>query len=230
MSTLSASGNAGIAGRDPVVATTGHDTVLVIDLGAQYANVIARRVRERHIYSEIVPHDISAAELTARAPSGHILSGGPASVYADNALRVDPGLFTAGIPVLGICYGHQLLAQALGGEVTRTGRGEYGRTALRADPDSVLLAGQPAAQTVWMSHGDAVTRAPDGFRVIAHVDQTEAILAFRREEETREARGERLLRAGHIPAGDDLPVLSRNMAKNTAENRIIEHIIVAERV
>jgi len=154
------------------VVTSAHDTVLVIDLGAQYANVIARRVRERHVYSEIVPHDISAAEVVTRAPAGIILSGGPMSVYADNALRIDPDLLTAGIPVLGICYGHQLLAQELGGVVTRTGRGEYGRTTLRADPDSALLRGQPADQTVWMSHGDAVTRAPDGFRVIAATDDT----------------------------------------------------------
>jgi GMP synthase (glutamine-hydrolysing) len=154
------------------VVTTAHDTVLVIDLGAQYANVIARRVRERHVYSEIVPHDISAAEVVSRAPAGIILSGGPMSVYADNALRIDPDLLTCGIPVLGICYGHQLLALDLGGEVTRTGRGEYGRTTLHADTDSVLLRGQPADQTVWMSHGDAVTRAPEGFRVIASTADT----------------------------------------------------------
>jgi len=154
------------------VVTSAHDTVLVIDLGAQYANVIARRVRERHVYSEIVPHDVGAADLVSRAPAGIILSGGPMSVYADNALQIDPDLLTSGIPVLGICYGHQLLAQALGGEVTRTGRGEYGRTTLRADTDSVLLRGQPADQTVWMSHGDAVTRAPEGFRVIASTDDT----------------------------------------------------------
>jgi GMP synthase (glutamine-hydrolysing) len=149
------------------VVTAATDPVLVIDLGAQYANVIARRVRERHVYSEIVPHDISAGDVRARRPAGIILSGGPASVYADDAVRIDPGILGAGIPVLGICYGHQLLAQELGGEVTRTDRGEYGRTALTAEPDSVLLDGQPAEQSVWMSHRDAVTRAPDGFRVIA---------------------------------------------------------------
>jgi GMP synthase (glutamine-hydrolysing) len=149
------------------VVTAATDPVLVIDLGAQYANVIARRVRERHVYSEIVPHDISAGVGRARPPAGIILSGGPASVYADDAVRIDPGILGAGIPVLGICYGHQLLAQELGGEVTRTDRGEYGRTALTAEPDSVLLDGQPAEQSVWMSHRDAVTRAPDGFRVIA---------------------------------------------------------------
>jgi GMP synthase (glutamine-hydrolysing) len=154
------------------VVTAATDTVLVIDLGAQYANVIARRVRERHVYSEIVPHDIGAGDVRARRPAGIILSGGPASVYADDAVRVDPAILDAGIPVLGICYGHQLLAQELGGEVTRTGRGEYGRTTLTARSDSVLLRGQPTDQTVWMSHRDAVTRAPDGFRVIASTDDT----------------------------------------------------------
>jgi len=154
------------------VTTPGNDTVLVVDLGAQYANVIARRVREHHVYSEIVPHDITAADLAARRPAGVILSGGPKSVYAEQALRIDPKILTSGVPVLGICYGHQLLADELGGEVTRTGRGEYGRTVLDAQPDSTLLGGQPAEQTVWMSHGDAVTRAPDGFRVIASTADT----------------------------------------------------------
>jgi GMP synthase (glutamine-hydrolysing) len=154
------------------VTTPGNDTVLVVDLGAQYANVIARRVREHHVYSEIVPHDITAADLVARKPAGVILSGGPKSVYADQAVRIDPKIFSAGVPILGICYGHQLLADELGGEVTRTGRGEYGRTTLDVRPDSTLLRGQPAEQTVWMSHGDAVTRAPDGFRVIAATTDT----------------------------------------------------------
>jgi GMP synthase (glutamine-hydrolysing) len=157
---------------ETTVTTPGNDTVLVVDLGAQYANVIARRVREHHVYSEIVPHDITAADLLARQPAGVILSGGPKSVYADQALRIDPKILTAGVPILGICYGHQLLADELGGEVTRTGRGEYGRTALDVRPDSTLLRGQPADQTVWMSHGDAVTRAPAGFRVIAATADT----------------------------------------------------------
>jgi GMP synthase (glutamine-hydrolysing) len=119
-----------------------------------------------------VPHDITAADLIARQPAGVILSGGPKSVYADQAIRIDPKIFTAGVPILGICYGHQLLADELGGQVTRTGRGEYGRTALQVHPDSTLLRGQPADQTVWMSHGDAVTRAPDGFRVVAATADT----------------------------------------------------------
>ena len=147
--------------------------VLVVDLGAQYAQLIARRVREAHVYSEIVPHDIGADELRARRPAGIILSGGPASVYAPDGPEVDPGLYDLGIPVLGICYGHQLMAQALGGEVAATGQREYGGTVLHVRPGSHLLQDFPASDTVWMSHGDAVTRAPDGFAVSASTDQIE---------------------------------------------------------
>jgi GMP synthase (glutamine-hydrolysing) len=142
------------------------DTVLVLDFGAQYAQVIARRVRECHVYSEIVPHDLPAAEIAARHPAGIILSGGPKSVHQPGAPTVDPGIFALGVPVLGICYGQQLMAQALGGEVARTGASEFGRTAFTGDAGSVLLQGQPEEQTVWMSHNDTVVRAPEGFRVV----------------------------------------------------------------
>jgi GMP synthase (glutamine-hydrolysing) len=147
--------------------------VLVVDLGAQYAQLIARRVREAHVYSEIVAHGVTADEVRARRPAGLILSGGPASVYADGAPQVDPGLFELGVPVLGICYGHQLMARALGGEVAATGQREYGATSLSLDEHGggVLLQDMPATETVWMSHGDAVTRAPDGFRVTARTGQ-----------------------------------------------------------
>jgi GMP synthase (glutamine-hydrolysing) len=147
--------------------------VLVVDLGAQYAQLIARRVREAHVYSEIVAHDASADEMRARRPAGLVLSGGPASVYADGAPQVDPGVFELGVPVLGICYGHQLMARSLGGEVAATGQREYGATALSLDEHGggVLLQDLPATETVWMSHGDAVTRAPDGFRVTAQTGQ-----------------------------------------------------------
>jgi GMP synthase (glutamine-hydrolysing) len=148
------------------------DTVLVVDFGAQYAQVIARRVRECHVYSEIVSCDTPIAEIMARRPVGVILSGGPKSVYAEYAPRVDPGLFAAGVPVLGICYGQQLMAQELGGEVGRTGRSEFGKTAFTGVVDSLLLAGQPESQTVWMSHNDAVVRAPEGFRVIGSTEVT----------------------------------------------------------
>ena len=144
--------------------------VLVVDLGAQYAQLIARRVRECHVYSEIVPHDLSTAELRALRPAGIILSGGPASVYEAGAPSVDPEVFALGVPVLGICYGHQLMAQALGGEVAATGQREYGGTTLRVDAPGVLLRDLAPEEQVWMSHGDAVVRAPEGFRVGAHTD------------------------------------------------------------
>ncbi|MGZ8582625.1 MAG: glutamine-hydrolyzing GMP synthase [Actinomycetota bacterium] len=147
--------------------------VLVVDLGAQYAQLIARRVREAHVYSEIVPHDATPDEIRALRPAGLILSGGPASVYAEGAPQVDPGLFELGVPVLGICYGPQLMARALGGEVDATGQREYGATSLALDEggSGMLLQDLPPTDTVWMSHGDAVTRAPEGFRVTATTDQ-----------------------------------------------------------
>jgi GMP synthase (glutamine-hydrolysing) len=145
--------------------------VLVVDLGAQYAQLIARRVREAHVYSEIVPHDLGAAAVAARRPAGIILSGGPASVYEAGAPQIDPGIFELGVPVLGICYGHQLMARSLGGEVAPTGQREYGGTALRTTGPSLVLHDLPATDTVWMSHGDAVTRTPDGFRVTASTEQ-----------------------------------------------------------
>jgi GMP synthase (glutamine-hydrolysing) len=142
--------------------------VLVVDFGAQYAQLIARRVREAQVYSEIVPHTMPVAEMIARRPAAVILSGGPASVYAPGAPQVDPALFTAGVPVFGICYGFQAMASALGGAVNRTGQGEYGGTALSARPDgSVLFTGLPEALDVWMSHGDSVTAAPVGAAVTA---------------------------------------------------------------
>jgi GMP synthase (glutamine-hydrolysing) len=150
------------------------DTVLVVDYGAQYAQLIARRVRECKVYSEIVPHDVGAAEIRRRRPKGLILSGGPASVYAPGAPALDPALLALGIPVLGICYGQQAMAQALGGEVARTGVREYGRTVLRVTAPSVLFRDLPLEQTVWMSHSDAVTRVPEGFRVVARTDASPA--------------------------------------------------------
>jgi GMP synthase (glutamine-hydrolysing) len=146
--------------------------VLVVDLGAQYAQLIARRIRECRVYSEIVPHDLPAAELKGRRPAGIVLSGGPASVYELGAPSVDDEVFRLGVPVLGICYGHQLMSRALGGEVAATGQREYGRTTLSVDEPGVLLQDVPAEDTVWMSHGDAVSRPPAGFRVTAHTAST----------------------------------------------------------
>ena len=146
-----------------------HDTVLVVDFGAQYAQLIARRVREESVYSEIVSHRITAAEVAARAPKAIILSGGPKSVHVEGAPALDPAVYGLGIPILGICYGCQLVAQQLGGTVARGGRGEYGRAVLSrtADASSILDASLPASHDVWMSHFDFVSEVPAGFRVTA---------------------------------------------------------------
>ena len=141
----------------------GEGPVLVVDFGAQYAQLIARRVREAHVYSEIVPHSATASELMARHPSGIILSGGPKSVNETPAPTIDPAIYDTGVPILGICYGAQLLTRQLGGEVSRTGRGEYGRTPLTLTGRSPLFVDWPEDAEVWMSHGDAITRVPDGF-------------------------------------------------------------------
>jgi GMP synthase (glutamine-hydrolysing) len=141
------------------------DTVLVVDFGAQYAQLIARRVREAHVYSEIVPHTITAAELRARDPKAVILSGGPASVHVAGAPSLDRAVYDTGVPIFGICYGAQLIAQQLGGVVANTGRGEYGRTRLRVGETglgSALFHDLPAEQDVWMSHFDQIRDLPPG--------------------------------------------------------------------
>jgi GMP synthase (glutamine-hydrolysing) len=152
----------------------------VVDLGGQYAQLIARRVRECRVYSELVGHGVPAETLRARRPHALVLSGGPASVYTENAPRVDPEIFELGVPVLGICYGMQLMAQELGGRVDRTGVSEFGRTALRAD-ESALFEGLPKEQAVWMSHRDSVVAAPEGARVVAGSSST-PIAAFENAE------------------------------------------------
>src|SRR5690606_4956442 len=141
--------------------------VLVVDFGAQYAQLIARRVREAGVYSEIVPHTLPVERILAKDPAAIILSGGPASVYAEDAPGVDAELFAAGVPVLGICYGFQAMASALGGTVARTGDREYGATVVELCAAGTLLEGTPEHQQVWMSHGDAVQEAPEGFDVLA---------------------------------------------------------------
>ncbi len=142
-------------------------TVLVVDFGAQYAQLIARRVRELNVYSEIVPHRITAAEVAAKEPSAIILSGGPKSVHVEGAPALDPAIYDLGVPILGICYGHQLIAQQLGGTVGRGQRGEYGRARATVNTECSLLAGTPADQEVWMSHFDSVTVVPEGFTATA---------------------------------------------------------------
>ncbi|MFJ6214420.1 glutamine-hydrolyzing GMP synthase [Streptomyces sp. NPDC092296] len=155
----------------PVQTEQTTDTVLVVDFGAQYAQLIARRVREARVYSEIVPHSMPVAEMLAKNPKAIILSGGPASVYADGAPAVQRELFEAGVPVFGICYGFQAMALALGGTVAHTGLREYGRTPMRVGrPGSTLFEGVPGDPSVWMSHGDSVSEAPDGFTVTAATD------------------------------------------------------------
>jgi GMP synthase (glutamine-hydrolysing) len=142
--------------------------VLVVDFGAQYAQLIARRVREANVYSEVVPHTMPVAQILARNPAAVVLSGGPSSVYAKGAPALDVALLTSGVPVFGMCYGFQAMVQALGGTVAHTGLGEYGSTqATVFDLSSTLFNGQVAEQLVWMSHGDAVTAAPVGMKVTA---------------------------------------------------------------
>jgi GMP synthase (glutamine-hydrolysing) len=158
------------------------DTVLVVDFGAQYAQLIARRVREAHVYSEIVPSTMPVEEMLAKNPRAIILSGGPSSVYEDGAPSLDSSLFTAGVPVFGMCYGFQLMALALGGTVDNSGAREYGGTPLAvSQTGSTLFDGTPAEQSVWMSHGDACSAAPAGFTVTASTDVV-PVAAFEDDE------------------------------------------------
>ncbi|MFJ2116559.1 MULTISPECIES: glutamine-hydrolyzing GMP synthase [unclassified Streptomyces] len=166
----------------PAAPPAAPDVVLVVDFGAQYAQLIARRVREARVYSEIVPSTMPVAEMLAKNPRAIILSGGPSSVYAENAPTVDRTLFEAGIPVFGMCYGFQLMATVLGGTVDNTGAREYGRTQLRVSrTGSTLFEGTPAEQAVWMSHGDACSAAPAGFTVTASTDVV-PVAAFENDE------------------------------------------------
>lgn len=156
--------------------------VLVVDFGAQYAQLIARRVRDAKVFSEVVPHTAPAAELLARRPAAIILSGGPSSVYEPGAPALDADLLTAGVPVFGMCYGFQAMVQALGGTVARTGLREYGATAATIlDTTTTLFHGQPAEQSVWMSHGDSVSAAPAGMKVSASTAGA-AVAAFEDDE------------------------------------------------
>jgi GMP synthase (glutamine-hydrolysing) len=175
--------------------------VLVLDLGGQYAQLIARRVRECRVYSELVGHRVTADQVRARNPHALILSGGPASVYAEGAPRVDPGLFELGIPTLGICYGAQLMALELGGAVERTNVSEFGKTSLKA-VESQLFAGLPDEQTVWMSHRDTVTAPPTGAEVVA-VSPSTPVAAF--EQRERALYGVQFHpEVVHTPAGTEL--------------------------
>ena len=157
--------------------TKSQELVLVVDFGAQYAQLIARRVRQAQVYSEIVPSSMSIENMLAKKPVAIILSGGPSSVYEAGAPTLDSKIFEAGIPIFGICYGFQVMASALGGVVTQTGKSEFGRTEISLGSESKLLAGLPKSFKVWMSHGDSVTSAPTGFTSTANTKDT-PIVAF----------------------------------------------------
>jgi len=194
----------------------GHQRVLVVDFGAQYAQLIARRVREARVYSEIVSHRITAAEVAARAPTAIILSGGPKSVHVDGAPVLDPAIYDLGVPILGICYGAQLIASQLGGTVGRRGRGEYGRTVLeRTSARSTLLGdadAEPIAarvEDVWMSHFDAVTELPAGFTATARTN--EAPMAVIENDDRR------IYGVQHHP----------EVAHTASGQRLLEHFLVA---
>ena len=160
--------------------------VLVVDFGAQYAQLIARRVREAGVYSELVPHSMPVDEILAKDPKAIILSGGPASVFEPGAPTIDTKVFESGVPVLGICYGFQVMAYELGGKVDKAALGEYGKTSATIDDAAGILADSPAEQTTWMSHGVAVEKAPEGFKVLAH---TEGAPVAAMEDESRKLYG-----------------------------------------
>ena len=174
----------------------------MVDFGAQYAQLIARRIRECHVYSEIVAHDATLEEVARRRPAGIVLSGGPASVYEEGAPVLNPHLLDAGVPVLGICYGQQAMARALGGVVEATGAREYGKTGLRVVDPGVLFREASVEQTVWMSHSDTVVAPPEGFRVTARTEATPAA-AF--EDPQRGLYGVQFHpEVSHTPHGPDL--------------------------
>lgn len=182
----------------------GYDTVLVVDFGAQYAQLIARRVREAHVYSEIVSRRMPVAEMLERKPKAIIFSGGPSSVYADGAPTIDPAIYDAGVPILGICYGGQLMARDLGGEVAHTGSGEYGRAGLTVSSgvSTLLFSDLPLEQEVWMSHGDSIVAAPSGFITTATTPGTPSA-AFENRE--RSLFGVQFHpEVAHSPFGQDL--------------------------
>ncbi len=207
--------------------------VLVVDLGAQYAQLIARRVREAHVYSEIVPSSITAAEVSAKAPGAIILSGGPASVYEPGSPSIDTAIYDLGIPILGICYGAQLLARDLGGTVEATGRGEYGRTTLAVSAADHLLTSWPDEVTVWMSHGDAITAGPTGSVALASTPEA-PVAAFSDEdrrifgvqfhpEVAHTDRGQELIStflhelAGLAPTWTNVSIIEQEVAKVQAQ-------------
>lgn len=176
--------------------------VLVVDFGAQYAQLIARRVREAHVYSELVPHSMSVDDMLAKNPQAIILSGGPASVYEPGAPGLDAKIFKSGVPILGICYGFQVMANELGGDVDRAALGEFGKTEAKISDASTILADSPEAQSVWMSHGVAVKKAPEGFEVLASTDGAPVAAMANEEEKLYGVQWHPEVR--HTPLGQDL--------------------------
>ncbi|MGE4170800.1 MAG: glutamine-hydrolyzing GMP synthase [Candidatus Margulisiibacteriota bacterium] len=146
--------------------------IAILDFGSQYSELIARRIREANVYSEVVPHTITPEKLKEKGVQGIILSGGPSSVFHENAPQCDPALFTMGLPMLGICYGMQLMAKQLGGHVVKGSKHEYGKAHFKVESESALFLGVPEEITIWMSHGDSVTNLPAGFSVLGHTDNT----------------------------------------------------------
>lgn len=176
--------------------------VLVVDFGAQYAQLIARRVRESNVYSELVPHSMSVDDMLAKDPQAIILSGGPASVYEPGAPSIDKKIFDSGVPILGICYGFQVMANELGGDVDQAALGEYGKTETYIDDPEGVLAQSPQEQSTWMSHGVAVRKAPDGFTVLAH---TEGAPVAAMEDKSRRLYGVQWHpEVRHTPLGQDV--------------------------
>lgn len=176
--------------------------VLVVDFGAQYAQLIARRVRESNVYSELVPHSMSADDMLAKDPQAIILSGGPASVYEPGAPSIDKKIFDSGVPILGICYGFQVMANELGGDVDQAALGEYGKTETYIDDPEGVLAQSPQEQSTWMSHGVAVRKAPEGFTVLAH---TEGAPVAAMEDKSRKLYGVQWHpEVKHTPLGQDI--------------------------
>ena len=151
--------------------------IVIIDFGSQYNQLIARRVRENHVFCQIEPPTISAERIQALKPEGIVLSGGPASIYEPNSPKVDPVLFDLGIPILGICYGMQFMVAALGGKVRRSKKREYGFSRLSVRPAETLFEGIRSATSCWMSHGDSIDELPDGFEITASTENTAAAAA-----------------------------------------------------
>jgi len=157
---------------EPVTNAIGRQMLVILDFGSQYSELIARRIRETEVYSEVLSYRTSAEQLKQINPRGIILSGGPNSVYDEGAPHCDPAIWQLGIPILGVCYGMQLMVQQLGGQVERAERAEYGKASLFIDDPTDLLTNVDEGSTMWMSHGDSVTQMPPGFEILAHTDNT----------------------------------------------------------